>query len=1102
MAMNRAGQIRRIVATLAKVSLAACLLFVLLWLFAWLVRPDVYTAPEPYSQEEIEAERIARDDSFDINDPVILHVDVDYDNPHAAWRPKGESPILRQLVDEGHLPPVAERVGPEPVVMRGVDGIGKYGGTWLRLANAPSDVHIVGNRLSGATLVRASPYGHPIVPHLARSIETRDEGREYLITLRRGMRFSDGHPLTVDDIMYWWNHEINDPEVIGSVPGWITSGGKAPTFEKLDDLRLIVRFEKPHGQFLELLVLHSTNILTPEHYLRQYHPRLGDEELCRREMAGYGLPSRLALYNFMKAANNPDHPRMWPWVYRRYQPSSPQVFVRNPYYPVVDEQGNQLPYIDRLQFTIQDGKLITLAAANGLVSMQLRHIRYADITELMSRRQANGYRVLHWYSSSRSTYVINPNLNRRVDPDDPRTAHKAALLSDKRFRQALSLAIDRPTIIRAEYNNQVEASQVQPGPQSPFHNPRLGQAFIDYDPPAARRLLEQLRADGLLGDIDSEGCYRFPDGSRMVFYLDCSPFTGMGMAEFIVADWEAVGVRVIARSRERSLFYADKDAMNFDFNVWSSESDVAALAYPRYYMPSGTESFYAVGWGRWYDLGGFYGNPEADRPGAIAPPRDHPMYKAMEAYDRAISAADPQEQQRHFTTVTDIAAENLWTISLAEAPPQPVVVSNDMRNVPKNALVGWGHLTPANAGLETYYFENPADSPGAIAETRDAILITTPRPGATIAATDEPRSFIGHFIRYTLMAVALLTLVLMAVRHPYIGRRLLLMIPTLLIISVVVFTIIQLPPGDFLTARIMQLQEAGGETQWQQIEDLRNLFHFDEPVAKRYARWMGLYWFSTFDRSDEGLLQGNLGRSMESTQPVGNIVGDRILLTVLISLGTILLTWSIAIPIGIYSAVKQYSPADYALTFIGFIGMCVPAFLMALVLMAMAGVSGLFSAEYAAQPEWDMPKVIDLLKHIWIPIVVLGVGGTASMIRVMRANLLDELRKPYVVTAMAKGVRPMKLLLKYPVRLALNPFVSGIGGLFPQLISGGAIVAMVLALPTVGPLMLAALFSQDMYLAGSMLMVLSLLGVFGTLVSDLLLLKLDPRIRFQGGSSR
>jgi ABC-type dipeptide/oligopeptide/nickel transport system permease component len=302
----------------------------------------------------------------------------------------------------------------------------------------------------------------------------------------------------------------------------------------------------------------------------------------------------------------------------------------------------------------------------------------------------------------------------------------------------------------------------------------------------------------------------------------------------------------------------------------------------------------------------------------------------------------------------------------------------------------------------------------------------------------------------------------------------------------------------------MMLAEQGDTTSIKEAQDLKAMFWLDEPMYKRYSRWMGFYWFVSFDDFDTGLLQGNLGRSMQAGIPVNDIVGDRILLTLLISFGTILFTWMIAIPVGIYSAVRQYSLTDYILTFLGFIGMCIPAFLLALICMYLGkrylGItfSGLFSSRFGAQPEWDLAKFIDLLKHIWLPIIVIGVGGTAGMIRVMRGNLLDELRKPYVITARAKGLRPVKLLFKYPVRLALNPFISGIGALFPKLISGGAIVAMVLSLPTVGPLMLDALLMEDMYLAGSMLMVLSLLGVAGTLVSDVLLLWLDPRIRFTG----
>ena len=244
---------------------------------------------------------------------------------------------------------------------------------------------------------------------------------------------------------------------------------------------------------------------------------------------------------------------------------------------------------------------------------------------------------------------------------------------------------------------------------------------------------------------------------------------------------------------------------------------------------------------------------------------------------------------------------------------------------------------------------------------------------------------------------------------------------------------------------------------------------------------------------------------MERNQSVNEILGDRLLLTFVISLFTILLTWIVALPIGIYSAVRPYTTVDYLLTLLGFAGMSVPPFLFAIVLMYVSSeyfgvnVSGLFSVHYASDPAWSWGKVADLLQHVWVAVVVLGAGSSAVMIRVMRANLLDELKKPYVVAARAKGVRPLKLLLKYPVRLALNPFVSGLAGLFPHLVSGGAIVALVLSLPTIGPLLMLALMNEDTYFAASMLMILSVLGVLGTLVSDLLLLWLDPRIRFEGG---
>jgi len=339
--------------------------------------------------------------------------------------------------------------------------------------------------------------------------------------------------------------------------------------------------------------------------------------------------------------------------------------------------------------------------------------------------------------------------------------------------------------------------------------------------------------------------------------------------------------------------------------------------------------------------------------------------------------------------------------------------------------------------------------------------------------SDENRASgkaLGRIIRNLFLGILAVGLVLTGVKHPYIGRRLIILLPTLLVISIITFVIIQLPPSNFIDNKILQAQLSGDYQYTIEAEQLRELFPIDEPILTQYADWLGLPWFLTFKSEDRGLIQGHLGFSMESRRPVNDVVGDRILLTVFISLGSILFTWAVDLPIGIYSAARQYSVGDYFFTFLGFIGMCVPSFLLALLFMywskVLFGISmtGLFSPEYAGQLEWNRGKVIDLLQHIWVPVVVLGITGTASMIRVMRGNLLDELRKPYVTTAIAKGMRPFKLLLKYPVRIALNPFISGIGTLFPQLISGGAIVAMVLSLPTVGPMMLEALMTEDMYL--------------------------------------
>ena len=323
----------------------------------------------------------------------------------------------------------------------------------------------------------------------------------------------------------------------------------------------------------------------------------------------------------------------------------------------------------------------------------------------------------------------------------------------------------------------------------------------------------------------------------------------------------------------------------------------------------------------------------------------------------------------------------------------------------------------------------------------------------------------------------------------YILRRILLVIPTLIAITVVTFIVIQLPAGDYLTTYIAQLQAQGTQLDETEIVALRQRYGLDQPIYVQFFRWVSGI-----------VLRGDYGRSFRWNRPVSDLLGERMLLTVTISLSTLLFTWAVALPVGVYSATHQYSFFDYLFTFLGFIGRGIPSFMIALILMWVSisrfGVSagGLFSADFR-DAAWSWARVVDLLKHLWVPMVVLGIGGTAGLIRTMRANMLDELSKPYVETARAKGLPEARVLWRYPVRVALNPFVSTVGWALPALISGGTIVSVVLSLPTAGPLLLDALLAQDMYLAGAFLLLLSVLTVIGTLLSDILLAVLDPRIK-------
>ncbi len=325
----------------------------------------------------------------------------------------------------------------------------------------------------------------------------------------------------------------------------------------------------------------------------------------------------------------------------------------------------------------------------------------------------------------------------------------------------------------------------------------------------------------------------------------------------------------------------------------------------------------------------------------------------------------------------------------------------------------------------------------------------------------------------------------------YIGTRVLIAIPLLFILSIVSFIVIQVPPGDYLTLHIQTLRHSGQGVDTAEIDRLTYLYGLDQPMIGQYWRWI-----------TNIILRGDFGQSLGWNKPVSDVIMERLALTATVSLASVLFIWVVAVPIGILSAIRQYSIWDYLFTFLGFIGLATPSFALALIVMWVAysrfgiNVMGLFSAKYALAP-WSLGKIFDLLSRLWVPMLVIGLGGTARIIRVMRATLLDELKKQYVVTARAKGLPRRQVIFRYPVRVAINPLVSTIGWELPGIVSGEMLVSIVLNLPTSGPVFLKAILQQDMYLAGSFVLILSALTIMGTLVSDILLAWLDPRIRYR-----
>ncbi len=608
------------------------------------------------------------------------------------WGPKRgsdfhEAPMLAERVRAGELPPVNERLPANPLVIIPPDQMGPYGGTWTRFATGPSDMGIFQARLAYDGLVRWGPMARKVLPNLASHWEIEDEGRTYTFWLHQGIRWSDGQPFTVDDILFWYEHILQNPDLTPVVPQEFQRDGELMQVEKVDDYTVRFRFKTPYGLFLKALASGRGYQVaeSPAHYLKQYHPDYVPKEQLEEMARESGFDLWYQLYQDKVEWRNPEIPRLWPWIVKKPPPAQPAVFERNPYYWKVDPDGNQLPYIDTMTFEIYDPETINLKAINGEMGMQGRHLQFSNYPLFMEHSKTRGYRVFHWLGSGGGNSTLSLNLNHK-DPVLRRIFH------DRRFRIALSYAINRQELNEIGFFSVGEPRQMAPPPASPFYSRAYERAYIEYSPEKANQLLDEM---GLI-ERDKSGIRLRPDGKPLRISIEmASVFLSTPVFELIAGYWTEVGVKTELKLEARQLFYTRKAALMHDVGVWGSADELVPVMDPRWFFPFSQESIQGIGYARWYQTNG--------RQGEVPPPE---IQRCMELYRQIERTPDESEQIRLFLEILELNRRNLWVIGIIGNLPSIFLVKDTFRNVPKVAVSGWVFRTPGNTAPECYAIEN------------------------------------------------------------------------------------------------------------------------------------------------------------------------------------------------------------------------------------------------------------------------------------------------------------------------------------------------------------------------------------------------------------
>ncbi len=942
--------------------------------------------------------------------------------PEAGAIAYRQAPMLEEAVRRGELPPLPERLPPEPMVVTPAREIGRYGGTWHRMMRGSSDFHAY-SRCVYEQMVRwrtTEGGGLEVGPGLVQRWEFADGDRTLRLHLRRGLRWSDGHPFSAGDVLFWWQKIAGDPNLSGTVPRYWTPDDEPMELARIDSFTVELRFARPYPLAVKYLafkgnqwplVFERAGFYAPRHYLEPWLPAEGAEDL-----AGYSL--------FEQKANdfNPERPVMSAWRVIEWEPGSHLLAERNPYYWKVDPAGNQLPYLDRIRMEIfLNREMINFRAVTGALQMQLRHFNREDLPLLRSFTEERGYRIIEY--DAPGIRGIMPNLEY---PGDPVVR---GLLKNRHLRIALSLAIDRELINRLCYGGSGRITPMALHPSAPdYVEVPEAPDHTRYDPERARALLDSIGLDRR----DADGFRLGPDGERVSLILELMVVEGpdMDAVEIVRSQWEEVGIQTALKPEERTLYH-QRVTQNGEhmIGIVGAEATFPLLSSPRWFATS-LWAEWAHHWARWYLSEGRRG---AEPPPEVAPAGDpgHPVgHRGPRRAAAAVARGDPQPRREH-------VGHPAGDPGIADRRAQ-----RRLRQRPRARHLLLGHHDP---GLP-----QPRDLLQPRRRRR------APRadhgdlhPAAAAAPGADPVRDLRPDLR----------------RHPAAPGRLL-----------------RLPAGAAGRERVPR-RPAGLRRPAPAVPPRRTLVEAIPLLDRR-------------------LPAGGLRLLLRVAPAVADLIGERLGLTFVMSLGSLLFMWAVAIPIGIYSARHRLSAGDYGLTFVAFIGLCVPNFVIALVAMYASvfwfggSAGGLFSPEYK-YASWSAGRVLDLLRHLWIPVVVIGAAGTATMMRLMRTSMLDVLGRPYITTARAKGLAERWVIYKYAVRVAINPMISIMGLQIPQLVSGSIIVSIVLGLPTTGPLFYRALETQDKYLAGTFLMLLAVLLLLGNLVADILLALVDPRIRLE-----